>query len=282
MKLFKVCLAALTISPLGAYASTALDVDLGTADPFAVLGASTVTNTGDTEVFGNLGLYPGTSITGFPPGIVNGTVDNDDAVAMQAQSDALAAYDFAAGETVTEDLSGTNLGGLTLTPGVYFFSSSAQLTGILTLNDQGDSNAVFVFQIGSTLTTASDSSVVFSDGSGQGGSVFWQVGSSATLGSDTAFAGTIIADQSISLVTGTTIQCGRAFALNGAVTMDTNTVSIADTGGCDATNGGSAVPEPSAASLLLLIGVPGLLWLRKLKSGRETGIAVTIRSGRYV
>jgi type VI secretion system secreted protein VgrG len=265
MNVFGAFLATLVISPLGAYASTTYNIDLGTAGSFAVLAGSTVTNTGISAVFGNLGVSPGTSITGFPPGIVTGTVDDGDAIAAEAESDALMAYNSAVAETVTTTLSGADLGGLILMPGVYFFSSSAQLTGTLTLDDEGNPNAIFVFQIGSTLTTASNSAVVFSDSSGQGGSVTWQVGSSATLGSGTAFAGTIIADDSITLVTGTTIECGRALALSGAVTMDTNTVSIADTGGCEAT-GGSLVPEPSPASLLLLIGAPGLLWLQKLKS----------------
>lgn len=265
MKVSRICLAVLVISPLGAYASATNSIFLGTADPFAVLGASTVTNTGDTVLFGNLGLYPGTSITGFPPGIVNGTIHDTDGVAMQAQADALTAYNFAAGQAVTKDLTGTELGGLTLTPGVYFFSSSADLTGTLTLDAQGDPNAVFIFQIGSTLTTGSSdgSSVVFID-NGQGGSVTWQVGSSAVIGASTAFAGTIIADTSITLDTNATIDCGRAIALNGAVTMDTNTVSIAAAGGCLATSEG--VPEPSTASLLLLIGAPGLLWLRKTRT----------------
>jgi hypothetical protein len=262
MKFLSTFFAVLVMSPLTAYASETYNALLGSADAFAVLGASTVTNTGDTEIFGNLGLYPGTSITGFPPGVVNGTTDNDDAVAMQAQADALSAYNFAAGQTVTQTLTGQDLGGMTLTPGVYFFASSAQLTGTLTLDDGNDPNAMFTFQIGSTLTTASNSSVVFSDISGQGGSVFWQVGSSATLGSNTAFAGTIIADASITLVTDTTIDCGRAIALNGAVTMDTNTVSVADTGGCLATAAG--VPEPGTATMLG-IGLLSILLSSRLR-----------------
>lgn len=268
MRLTRIRLALLVVAPLCAHASTAFNVNLGTAGTFAVLGGSAVTNTGPTVVTGDLGLSPDPSLTGitglYTPGIVNGTIDDGNAVASQAQSDALAAYNFAAStvdEPSADDLSGTDLGGLTLTPGVYSFSSSAQLTGILTLNDEGNANAVFVFQIGSTLTTASNSSVVFSDSSGQGGSVFWQVGSSATLGTGTAFNGTILADQSITLTTDASIGCGRAIALSGAVTMDTNTVSVADTGGCAAT--ASGVPEPSTAVLLLLIGMPGLLWLRK-------------------
>ncbi len=264
MKVSRIYLAVLAISPVSAYA-TPIVVNLGTVASFAVLGASTVTNTGNTVLFGDLGLYSGTSITGFPPGIVNGTIHNTDGVAMQAQADALTAYNFAAGEAVTQNLSGTELGGLTLTPGVYFFSSSADLTGTLTLNDEGNSNAIFIFQIGSTLTTGSGdgSSVVFING-GPSANVFWQVGKSATLGTTTDFAGTIVADASITLDTGANIVCGRAVALTAAVTMDTNDVS---TGGCAATTG---VPEPSTASLLLLIGAPGLLWLRKTRTEQQS------------
>jgi Ice-binding-like len=259
-------LVTLAILPLSAYA-TAINVNLGTVDPFAVLAGSTVTNTGPSIVSGDLGVSPGSAITGFPPGTVSGTIHNTDAVAMQAQNDLTTAYNFAAGESCGTNLTGQDLGGLTLTPGVYCFTSAAQLTGALTLNAQGNSNAVFVFQIGSTLTTASASSVLFSNG-GEGDNVFWQIGSSAVLGTTTAFAGNILALTSISLDTGANIGCGRALARNGAVTMDTNDVSI-NTEGCETTSGPSPVPEPSTASLLLLIGAPGLMWLGKLKSARR-------------
>lgn len=184
MKVCSIYLGLLPFWALSAYAS-ARNVDLGTADSFAVLAGSTVTNTGATNVHGNLGVGPGTAITGFPPGIVSGGTIHAAAVAMRAQSDLTTAYNFAAGEASGNVLTGQDLGGLTLTPGVYSFASSAQLTGTLRLNAQGDPNAVFLSQIGSTLTTASGSSVVFTNG-GQGDSVFWQVGSSATLGT-TAF-----------------------------------------------------------------------------------------------
>ena len=230
--------------------ASAIIVDLGTADPFAILGGSTVTNTGASDISGDLGVSPGTAITGFPPGIVNpGTIHDSDAVALQAQSDLATAFVSAAGEPCGSNLTGQDLGGLTLTPGVYCFASSAQLTGTLTLNAEGDPNAVFLFQIGSTLTTASDSSVVFTNG-GQGDGLFWQVGSSATLGTGTQFEGNILADTSITLNTGADILCGRALASNGAVTLDTNNVSI-NSVGCGV-SGVSATPEPTTLAMLTI------------------------------
>jgi len=179
--------------------------------------------------------------------VTGGMIHSADALAMQAQTDLVTAFNFAAGQPCGTDLTGKNLGGLNLTPGVYCFASSAQLTGTLTLNALGDPNAVFLFQIGSTLTTANGSSVVFTNG-GQGDSVFYQVGSSATLGTTTAFQGNILALTSITLNTGASIGCGRALARNGAVTLDTNSISI-DTLGCE-TSAVTATPEPGTAALL--------------------------------
>lgn len=209
-------------------AADASNIDLGAAGDFLVLGASTVTNTGATTVLnGDVGVSPGTAITGFPPGtITNGTLDQGDALASQAHTDLVTAYGVAEGEASppANNLTGQNLGGLTLTPGVYRFGTSAALNGTLTLNAEGDPNAVFVFQIGTTLISASDSAVDVING-GDGDDVFWQVGSSATLGTGTAFTGNILADQSITLTTGASIMDGRALALVGAVTMDTNQLS---------------------------------------------------------
>lgn len=199
---------------------------VGTWQPFAVLGASAVTNTGSSVITGELGIWPNnaSSVTGFPPG-TSGATHFADAVALGAQTALTAAYNNLAGQPVTVDLSGQNLGGLTLTAGVYNFSTSAQLTGTLTLNAQGDPNAIFIFKTGSTLTTASNA-VVSVINSGNNCNVFWQVGSSATLGTGTTFAGNILALTSITLTTGANVS-GRVLARNGAVTLDTNTVSIA-------------------------------------------------------
>jgi uncharacterized repeat protein (TIGR01451 family) len=196
---------------------------LGAAGSFAVLGASTVTNTGPTTITGDLGLYPGTSITGFPPGlVVSGTKHAADATALAAQNDATIAYN-ALGQACDTTIS-ADLGGSTRTPGVYCSGSSMGLTGTLTLDAQGNPDAVFIFKMGSTLTTASGSKVVMING-GQNCNVFWQVGSSATLGTTSDVVGTIIADQSITLTTGAIVR-GRTLARNAAVTLDSNTVSV--------------------------------------------------------
>ncbi len=163
-------------------------------------------------------------MTGFPPGLVIGTSHVTDAVALQAQSDANTAYNALAGMACNFDLTGQDLGGLTLVPGVYCFSSSAQLTGALTLDALGDPDAVFAFQIGSTLTTASNASVTMING-GSACNVFWQVGSSATLGTATVFVGNVLASASITLTTSSKVT-GRVLALTGAVTMDSNRVTL--------------------------------------------------------
>jgi hypothetical protein len=199
---------------------------LGTAQSFAVLGGSTVTNTGPTVITGNLGVSPGSAITGFPPGtVVGGVTHAADAVALQAQSDNLTAYTTLAGLPCNTTYGvPTDIGGLTLVPGVYCFDSSAQVTGILTLNAGGDAAASWVFEIASTLTTASNSSVLLINGAQQC-NVSWQVGSSATIGTGSGFVGNILALTSITLNTGATVS-GRALAQTGAVTLDDNTVSV--------------------------------------------------------
>src|SRR5579864_79078 len=212
---------------------------------FAVLGGSTVTNTATpTTVNGNLGVSPGSAVTGFPPGIVTGgTIHAADAVAAQAQSDLTTTYNNLANTACNTNLTGQDLGGKTLTPGVYCFSTSAQLTGTLTLDAQGNPNALFVFKIGSTLTTASASSVLLINGGSSCG-VFWQVGSSATLGTGTALLGSIVALTSITLDTGASVS-GRVLARNGAVTLDDSHVAVCSGG--PAGSGGPIFPAFSAA-----------------------------------
>lgn len=190
----------------------------------SILGATTVTSTGLSVVNGDVDVSPGAAVTGFPPAtIVNGSIHAADATAATAQANALAYYNSAVGLAcpAANNLTGQDLGGKTLAPGVYCFSSSAQLTGALVLN--GGSTSAYTFQIGSTLTTASNSSVVLTGGV-TNGNVTWAVGSSATLGTGTAFAGIIDAVASITLNTGASLQ-GRAWALNGAVTLDSNPVN---------------------------------------------------------
>jgi Ice-binding-like len=217
------CLAALALPVSGAIGAQP-PVGLGTADSFAVLGGSTVTNTGPTVINGDLGLAPGSAVPGFPPGLVNGTIHVADAVAVQAKTDLVTAYNDAAGRLPALAIP-ADLGGLTLTGGVYKSSSSLGLTGALTLDAQGNPNTVFVFQAGSTLTTASASRVNLINGA-QACNVYWQVGSSATLGTTSNFSGVILAMQSISMNNGVVV-LGRAFARNGAVTMINDNISAA-------------------------------------------------------
>ena len=221
---------ALAASLCAGVASAQTAPSLGSAHTFAIVGASTVTNTGTSVVTGDLGLSPGTSITGFPPGlVVAGTVHAADSTALAAQNSITTAYNSLGAQACTQDLTGQNLGGLTLTPGVYCFSSSAQLTGTLTLNALGNANAVFIFKVGTALTTASNARVLVIN-SGQICDVFWRIGSSATLGTSTVFAGNILANTSVTLNTSAQVT-GRVFARTGAVTLDTNTVSVSNCAG---------------------------------------------------
>jgi hypothetical protein len=199
---------------------------LGTAGSgFAVLAGSTVANTAFTTVNGDLGLSPGSDVTGFPPGIVTGTQHVADSAAAQAQLDLTVAYNDAAGRTVGAIAVAGKLGGLTLPPGLYKSTSSLEISsGDLTLDAQGDANAVFIFQIASTLTTSAGRQVILSGGA-KAANVYWQVGTSAVLGTTSVFKGTIMADQSITLTTGAALE-GRALTRIAAVTLDSNIITL--------------------------------------------------------
>jgi hypothetical protein len=222
-----------------------------TLNTFDILAGSTVTNSGPTVINGNLGVSPGTAITGFSgfapggPGIVNGTIHSADGVALQAQNELTTAYNTAAGAFSTGVKSG-DIGGTTVTPGVYAIASTLGITGTVTLDAQGNPNAQFIFQIGSGLTTAVGSIVFLTNGA-QASNVFWQVGSSATLGTSSAFSGNILAQASISLGTGALLQ-GRALARTGAVTL------LSNIGTAPGVIGGLPPPPvtPAPSSLILI------------------------------
>jgi len=263
--------------PAAAFAAT--QPRLGSAVNFAVLGGSTITNTGPTVITSNLGLSPGTAVTGFPPGsLVNGVQHVTDAVALQAQNDLVTAYNDAANAPTTSDLTGKDLGGKNLTPGVYKFSSSAQLTGPLTLSGNG----VFIFKIGSTLTTASNSVVNLKNGA-QACAVYWQVGSSATLGSATQFQGNLMALTSITMITGANILTGRALARNAALTLDTNRITP-PAGTCKVATTTSRAPRIPRAGAGPSQG-DGFPWILAmvagaLASGGAVGLGMGVRTRR--
>jgi Ice-binding-like len=240
-----VCAAAsLTLAPL-AFSAQA-PVGLGTAANFAVLAGSTVTNTGPSVISGSVGLDPGSAVTGFPPGIVlAGTTEIADGVALQAKNDLVTAYNDAAGRSSTATVSG-DLAGRTLVSGVYTSASTLGLSGALTLDAQGNPGAVFIFQAGSSLIVGSSSQVVLIGGA-QACNVYWQVGSSATIGTGSSFVGTIMALTSVTMTTGATLQ-GRALARNGAVTLDTNTITSPTCATGASTTGGSSTTTTSPGS----------------------------------
>lgn len=270
--ILSVALAALVFFLLPASALAATDPGLGTAGNFAVLAGTTVTNTGPTWITGQLGVAPGSAVTGFPPG-TSGVQHKADSVATTAQTNLTAAYVNAAAQPcpgTNTFPAGVNLGGKNLVPGVYCQTTAPALTGTLTLNGSG----IYIFQIGSTLVTASGARVVLIGGA-QPCQVFWQVGSSATIGTSTTFIGTIMALTSIAMQTGATLN-GRALARNGAVTLDTN--RIIQSSGC-----GYGVPAfvsaPSGNVLPANLGVPAEMrgefpWLLVIAGGAGAAVIV--------
>jgi hypothetical protein len=244
---------AVTFLPRNAPAIPSM-VNLGSASGFAVLAGSGITVAGavnSTTITGDIGTYPTPAITGLGNVVLNGTDQAGNAVAQNAQHDLTTAFNGAANRPANVTYTPiSDLGGLTLAPGVYYDSSSFGLTGTLTLDAQGNPNAVFIIQARSTLTTASDSAVVLIGGA-QAGNVFWVVGSSATLGTATDFMGNILAFTSISLDTGATVD-GRLLAENGAVTLDGNTITLP-------VDSFSSVPDSGGTLLLLGFGMAMLL-----------------------
>ncbi len=244
-------LAVLVATQSQAGAAPIPTVLLGDASSFGVLAGTTVTNTGPTVVNGDLGVSPGTAVTGFPPGTVNGTIHSADAAAASAQTALTGAYTDAMGRTpTTSGLS--SIGNQTLGPGIYNASSSLGVTGTLTLDGEGDPSSVFIFQVGSALTTDSASTIVPTNGA-QACNVFWEVGSSATLGTGSTFLGSILALTSITVTTGDTIS-GRALARNGAVTLDDDTINVPPD--CPAT----PIPLASPSIAGGAAAIAGLAW----------------------
>ncbi|PZR72782.1 MAG: hypothetical protein DLM73_12270 [Chthoniobacterales bacterium] len=253
----------LALAALASFAAQARAQSLGSAENFGVLGASTVTSTGASVVNGSVGVAPGSAITGFPPGIVvNGAIHAADATATQAHADFATAYTAFAGlvSPPANDLTGADLGGMTLRPGVYHYDTSATSGGILTFDAQNDPSARFVIKIGTTLITASSSSVVLINGA-DARNIYFQVGTSATLGSGSSFIGNILAYASVTTVSGTSVT-GRLLALTGAVTLDSNAVTYP-----------GLTTTPTPAQLL------NISERRKVQTGENVSIAGFIITG---
>ena len=254
-------LALIVVMALPSISMAAEDpVDLGTTSSFAVLAGESITNTGSTTISGDaggdIGIYPGTSFTGQAQVTTTGTVYIATTEASVAQTDLVTAYNDAAGRTPVTTIP-TELGGTTLTPGVYDSASGTfEITGTLTLDAQGDPNAVFIFQMASTLVTASGSNVSLLNGA-RYCRIFWQVGSSATLGTNSHFVGHIFALTSIAATTGATVQ-GQLLARNGSVTLDTNTIINGLCATISPTSSPSPSPTTSPAATTAPTSGPGL------------------------
>jgi Ice-binding-like len=281
---FGLAASIVLIWPATALAATT-DPLLGTSGNYAVIASSTITDAGASWITGRMALSPGTAVTGFPPA-TSGPQDIANGAALQARNDASTAYTNAAGETPFVTLS-ADLGGMTLVPGIYRYSSAAGLTGTLTLNGGG----IYIFQIGSAITTASSSRVLLINGA-QPCDIFWQVGTSATLGGSTAFVGTILAHNDVTLVTAATLN-GRAFAGvgaggAGAVSLHTNRIIVPT--GCPGSLTTSyptpAFVAPPAGTLLpATLGIPWELinevpWLLVIAVGAGFGATVMVVSNR--
>ncbi|MDP3385997.1 MAG: ice-binding family protein [Eubacteriales bacterium] len=237
--LLTIMLGLMMITPAMAMAAE-LPINLGSAENFAILAHQTITNIGNTTINGDVGLYPGTSVTGFETVTLNGTLHLTDTTAMNAKADLLTAFNDAAGRTTTTVITPADLGGRTLTPGVYTAATSIGLTGTLILDGGGDSNAVFIFKAGSALTTASNSEIKLINGA-SASNVFWQIGSSATLGTNSKFVGNIMAQDSITLTTGVELT-GKIMALTGSVTLDSDVIL----------NENIVEPEPTTYSMSIV------------------------------
>ena len=267
-------IAVLFVAAPVSVAAVTPTVPLGTAGGYSVIAAETVTNTGNSTLAASLGLWPGSSVTGFPPGqvLAPGTIEATTSAAQQAQADASTAYDNAAGRLV--DVTTTaDLANLQLTPGVYSGPSKSALllSGPLVLDAQGDKSAVFVFQTDSTLITSSGSTVSLINGA-QECNVFWQVGSSATLGSGSIFAGTILARASVTVNDGVTVH-GRAFALTAAVTLQNDTFTQPT---CDVATGPTGPTSPTDTTM------PAPIDERTIPRTGPTGTALPLFAGVVV
>ena len=280
---FRLGLAAVgLLVALGSFAGDApaaspAPVQLGGADSFAVLGGSTVTSAGVSTVTGDLGVSPGTAVTGFPPGMLNGSLHAGDGAAVQAHADLASAYLDAVARSPAVPMAGP-LGGLTLGPGVYASGAELTLAGGLTLDAGGDPGAVFVLQAGSTLGTAAGSHVELAGGA-QACNVFWQVGSSATLGATSSLKGTILASTSISMGDGITID-GRALARDGAVTMINDTVRVARCAGLLSSTAPAIAPfEATLTGLTQTVRTAVGAWSVTDARGNNAGYSVTVAAG---